>query len=105
MSVFRVRSLIPLAVSATQSRIEANITNDYDIENADESVAFSVLITHRRNATSSEVLSNALQRALYIVSSQSESASTKGRVNKIVVRKEHQSTNRAESRGCKSRRK
>ena len=50
MSVFRVRSLTPLAISTTQSRIEANITNDYDVDNSDESVAFSGASSQKRLA-------------------------------------------------------
>jgi hypothetical protein len=39
---FRVRALTRLIVSPTLSRVEGNITNDSDVENSDESVAFSV---------------------------------------------------------------
>ena len=35
---FQIRSLTRLPVSATQTRVEANITDDADVESADESI-------------------------------------------------------------------
>jgi hypothetical protein len=47
---FELRSLTRRRISPTQSRVEANITNDPDVENADESVAFSLLIHHKKKS-------------------------------------------------------
>jgi hypothetical protein len=69
--IFQMGSLTHLPISATQSRVEANITSDPDdVENADESVAFSVLIHHNKNPSLHELEANALQRALEILTSQ-----------------------------------
>jgi len=68
--IFHVRSLTRLRVSATQSRIEVNISNDADVENSDESLAFSVLIHHQRNPSPEEILSIALKRAVDILAMQ-----------------------------------
>jgi hypothetical protein len=66
---FELRSLTRLRISPTQSRVEANITNDPDVENADESVAFSLLIHHKKNPSLRDFRSTALQRALDILAS------------------------------------
>jgi hypothetical protein len=68
--IFHVRSLTRLRVSATQSRIEVNISSDADVENSDESLAFSVLVHHQRNPSPEEILSIALKRALDILATQ-----------------------------------
>jgi hypothetical protein len=65
-----LRSLTRLRISQTQSRVEANITNDPNVENADESVAFSVLIEHKKNPSLRDLRSGALQRAFDILTSQ-----------------------------------
>jgi len=70
---FELRSLTRLRISPTQSRVEGNITNDPDVENADESVAFSVLIEHKKNPSLRVLQSSALQRALDILASQKNS--------------------------------
>ena len=70
LSTFQIRSLVHLPVSPTQSRIEANISNDADVEASDESVAFSVLIRHKDNSSPQDLQSIALQRAQDILASQ-----------------------------------
>jgi hypothetical protein len=72
---FQIRSLTRLPVSATQSRVEGNITDDADVENADESVAFSLLIHHKLNPSRQNLQSAALQRAQNILASQRQSTS------------------------------
>jgi hypothetical protein len=67
---FQIRSLTRQPVSPTQSRVEANITNDVDVENADESVAFSVMVRHNDNASLQDLQLAALQRAHDILASQ-----------------------------------
>jgi hypothetical protein len=67
---FQIRSLTRLPVSATHSRVEVNITDDADVENADESVAFSVLISHKANPSRLDLQFAALQRAQDILASQ-----------------------------------
>jgi hypothetical protein len=42
---------------------EANITNDPNVDNAEESIAFSLLIQHSENATKEEIQLAALGRA------------------------------------------
>jgi hypothetical protein len=73
--IFRIRSLVHLPISATQSRIEVNISSDPDVESSDESLAFSFLIQHRTNSSAQEILSVALKRALDILDSQRSAAS------------------------------
>jgi uncharacterized protein YpiB (UPF0302 family) len=73
-SLFQVRSLTELPVSETRSRVEVNISNDSDVENSDESLAFSVVIDHKMTATRKEIFSIAIDRALDILSSQRFSA-------------------------------
>ena len=68
--LFELRSLTRLRISPTQSRVEGNISSDADVENADESVAFSVLIEHRKNPSLRVLQSSAFQRALDILASQ-----------------------------------
>ena len=68
--LFELRSLTCLPISPTQSRVEANITSDADVEHSDESVAFSVLIEHKKNPSPRDLQSGALQRALDILESQ-----------------------------------
>jgi hypothetical protein len=70
---FELRSLTRLPISPTQSRVETNITSDPDVEHADESVAFSVLIEHKKNPSLRDLQSSALQRALDILESQRNS--------------------------------
>jgi hypothetical protein len=72
---FQMQSLTCLPVSASQSRVETNITDDPDVENADESVAFSVLVHHKKNPSLKELQLSALQRALEILASQHSLAS------------------------------
>jgi hypothetical protein len=69
-SRFQFRSWVRLRIGATQSQIEANITKDPDVENADESIAFSLLIQHSENATKEELQVAALKRARDILSPQ-----------------------------------
>jgi hypothetical protein len=72
---FSMRSLTRLPVSLTLSRIEVNISSNADVENSDESVAFSLLVQHRRNSSPQEILSGALERALDILATQRNMAS------------------------------
>jgi hypothetical protein len=67
---FEIRSLTRIPVSMTESRIEMNITNDPDVETADESVAFSVLVRHKANASPYTLRSTAIQRAVDILAAQ-----------------------------------
>lgn len=69
-SLFQVRSLTNLPVTETRSRVEVNISSDSDVEDADESVAFSILIDHQTTSSPEEILSIALDRVLTILSSQ-----------------------------------
>ena len=68
-TTFELRSLTRLQISPTESRVEGNISSDDDVENADESVAFSVLISHKKNPSLRDLRSAALQRTLDILAS------------------------------------
>jgi hypothetical protein len=46
---FRVNVFVLLSVNPTLTRVEGNVTSDVDVENADESVAFSLLIQHNHD--------------------------------------------------------
>jgi hypothetical protein len=67
---FHIRSLTHLPLSPTQSRVEANIADNADAENADESVAFSVLVRHGDKPSVRDLRSAALKRARDILASQ-----------------------------------
>lgn len=72
---FQIRALTRVAVSPMLSRVEGNITNDTDVENSDESVAFSVLVQHKKQPSHNQLLVLALERAQYILTSQSSPVS------------------------------
>jgi hypothetical protein len=67
-SRFQFRSWVRLRVMATQSQVEGNITNNPDVDNAEESIAFSLLIQHSKDATQAEIQYAALKRAREILS-------------------------------------
>ena len=69
-SIFEIRSMTCLPISTTQSRVELSITDNPDVENSDESIAFSVLIRHKVNTSPQNLQSAALKRALDILSLQ-----------------------------------
>jgi len=70
LRTFEIRSLTRLPVSLTQSRVEMNVSNDPYVETADESVAFSVLVRHKRNDSLQKLRSTAIQRAIDILAAQ-----------------------------------
>ena len=59
---FRIRALTRVPVSPTLSRVEGNITNDSDVENSDESVAFSVLVRHHKEPSQELVVAGTRAR-------------------------------------------
>jgi len=73
--IFHIRSVTRLPVSATQSRIEVNISSHADVENSDESLAFSLLIQHQTNSSPQKILFIALKRARDILATQRSMAS------------------------------
>jgi hypothetical protein len=77
---FQIRALTQLPLSPTQSRVEANVSDNADAENADESVAFSVLIRHGDNPSLQDLQSAALKRARDILASQRRRDRRKARV-------------------------
>src|ERR1700680_1737156 len=67
---FNVRALTRLPISTTQSRVEVSITDNTDVQNSDESIAFSVLIQHKANPSLQNLQYAALKRAQDILASQ-----------------------------------
>jgi hypothetical protein len=69
-SIFQIRSVTCLPISTTQSRVELSITDNTDVDNSDESIAFSLLIRHNVNPSRQHLQSAALKRAQNILASQ-----------------------------------
>jgi len=67
---FRIWSLTLLPISATESRVEMSVATSRNPEDADESVALSVLIGHKDLPTLQELKSEALRRAQDVLASQ-----------------------------------
>jgi hypothetical protein len=67
---FNVWALTRLPISTTQSRVEVSITDNTDVQNSDESIAFSVLIQHKANPSLQNLQYAALKRAQDILASQ-----------------------------------
>jgi hypothetical protein len=72
---FRIGSLTLLPVSATESRVDMTISDNRDPESADESIAFSVLVTHKHVPTLQELELAAVRRVQELLGSQTEALS------------------------------
>jgi hypothetical protein len=72
---FRIWSLTLLPISATESRVDMSVATSQNPEDADESVAFSLLIGHTDSPTLRELELEALRRAQDVLASQASALS------------------------------
>ena len=72
---FRIWSLTLLPISATEARVEMSVATSRNPEDADESVAFSLLIGHNESQTLKELELEGIRRAQDVLASQAHSLS------------------------------
>jgi hypothetical protein len=72
-SELKVSSITVIPVTATESRIDMTVGDETSMEDAEESVALSVMIVHKACPTLPELQLMAIRRAQEMLASQSRS--------------------------------
>jgi hypothetical protein len=75
-SDIRVASITVIPRTATQSRVDMTVGDEANIDDAEESVALSVMVVHHECPTLQELQLIAIRRAQDLLASQSRSLAT-----------------------------